>query len=319
MLLQELHRLADDIAAAAGAGRRAARLDAHHAVVALDHEVLDAQFLGVELHRFERVDDGRREPLGEREGRVVLGIAADLQHALAELGERDRKVRRRRALADAALAVDGEHLRGADLQRSGRAATWTLPSPSGLAGGSEWAVKAFTGVSSVSCGDSDADAFEAVFEFLAGAAQRLEGRRVGRPIRRSWASSSRVATLAEAVGFSAGQALAHRGVEHEGLGDLLVDPGRDLARGGRPADGVGDVVPRSGARPRSRGLSMPSYHLGFSMRVRVSSATCSPSVRTDALRRASGRRYRPGPRRRRARWRRRGRCRPACRSSGRPW
>ena len=47
----------------------------------------------------------------------MLGIAADLQHALAELGERDRQVRRRRALADAALAVDRENLGGADLQR----------------------------------------------------------------------------------------------------------------------------------------------------------------------------------------------------------
>ena len=36
MLLEELDGLADDIAAAAGAGGRAARLDAHHAVIALD-------------------------------------------------------------------------------------------------------------------------------------------------------------------------------------------------------------------------------------------------------------------------------------------
>ena len=49
MLLQQLHRLADDVAAAAGAGGRAAGLDAHHAVVALEHEVLGAQLLGVEV------------------------------------------------------------------------------------------------------------------------------------------------------------------------------------------------------------------------------------------------------------------------------
>ena len=51
VLLQQLHRLADDVAAAAGAGRRAAGLDAHHAVVALEDEVLGAQLLGVEVDR----------------------------------------------------------------------------------------------------------------------------------------------------------------------------------------------------------------------------------------------------------------------------
>ena len=51
MLLEQLDGLADDIAAAAGAGRRAAGLDAHHAVVALEDEVLGAQLLGMEVHR----------------------------------------------------------------------------------------------------------------------------------------------------------------------------------------------------------------------------------------------------------------------------
>ena len=131
MLLQELHRLADDIAAAAGAGRRAAGLDAHDAVVALVDEVLDAQLLAVEVHALQHVDDGRHEPLGQREGRIVLRVAADLQHALADLGERGREIGRHRALADAALAVDREHLRGADRDVRDRAATCTLPSPSG--------------------------------------------------------------------------------------------------------------------------------------------------------------------------------------------
>ena len=68
MLLEQLHRLADDVAAAAGAGRRAAGLDAHHAVVALEDEVLDAQFLGVEVHRLQHVDHGGHQLLGQREG-----------------------------------------------------------------------------------------------------------------------------------------------------------------------------------------------------------------------------------------------------------
>ncbi len=114
VLLEQLHRLANDIAAAAGAGRRTARLHAHHAIVALIDEVLGAQLLGVEVDLLEDVDDRGHQPLGQREGGVVLGIAADLQHALAELGQRDRKVRRRRALADATLAIHREHLGGAD-------------------------------------------------------------------------------------------------------------------------------------------------------------------------------------------------------------
>jgi len=69
----------------------------------------------VEVHRFEDVDDRRHQTLGQGEGRVVLGITADLEHALAELGERDRQVRGGRALADAALAVDGEDLGALDL------------------------------------------------------------------------------------------------------------------------------------------------------------------------------------------------------------
>ena len=38
-------------------------------------------------------------------------IAADLQDPLPEFCEGDRKIGRGRALADAPLAVDGEHLR----------------------------------------------------------------------------------------------------------------------------------------------------------------------------------------------------------------
>jgi hypothetical protein len=45
----------------------------------------------------------------------VLRVAADLEHALAELGEGHGQVRRGRALADAALAVDGKDLGLVDL------------------------------------------------------------------------------------------------------------------------------------------------------------------------------------------------------------
>ena len=59
MLLQQFHRLAHDIAAAAGAGGRAARLDAFHAVEAFGHEILGAQFLGVEIDVLQDVDHRR--------------------------------------------------------------------------------------------------------------------------------------------------------------------------------------------------------------------------------------------------------------------
>ncbi len=85
MLLEKLDGLADDITAAAGAGRRPAGLQAHDPVIAFEHEIFRAQLLGVEVHGFQHVDHRRHQTLGQREGRVVLGIAADLQHALAEL------------------------------------------------------------------------------------------------------------------------------------------------------------------------------------------------------------------------------------------
>ena len=87
MLLEQLHGLAGHIATAAGASRRTTGLHAHDAVEAFEHEVLRAQFLGVEIHGFKDVDHRGHHLLGEREGAVVLRVAADLQHPLAQLGE----------------------------------------------------------------------------------------------------------------------------------------------------------------------------------------------------------------------------------------
>ena len=64
VLLEELHRLPDHVAAAAGARGRPAGLDAHHAVVSLDDEVLGAELLAVKVALLEHVDDRRLEPLG---------------------------------------------------------------------------------------------------------------------------------------------------------------------------------------------------------------------------------------------------------------
>src|ERR1700734_3124732 len=114
MLLQKLDGLADDITAATSSRRRAAGLNAHNARVAGGDEIFDAQFFAVKLHRLQSVDDGRDQALGEREGGIVLRVAADLQDAPPELCERDGEIGRGGALSNAALAIDREHLGRAD-------------------------------------------------------------------------------------------------------------------------------------------------------------------------------------------------------------
>jgi hypothetical protein len=64
----------------------------------------------MEIDLLQHVDHRGHQALGQREGGIVLGVAADLQHPLAELGKRHRQVRRGRRLADPALAVDREDL-----------------------------------------------------------------------------------------------------------------------------------------------------------------------------------------------------------------
>ena len=68
----------------------------------------------MEVDAFQDINHRGREHLGEGEGGVVLGVASDLQNALAELGKGGGEVRGGGALADAALAIDGEHLGGSD-------------------------------------------------------------------------------------------------------------------------------------------------------------------------------------------------------------
>ena len=50
VLFQELDGLPHHIAATAGARRRATRLHAHHAVVAFENKVFNAQFLGMKVN-----------------------------------------------------------------------------------------------------------------------------------------------------------------------------------------------------------------------------------------------------------------------------
>ncbi len=115
VLLEQLDGLPHDIAAAAGASRRTAGFHAHHAIEALEHIVIGPQFLVVEIMLFQHVDHGGHQFLGQREGAVMLGIATDLQHALAEQGESRGQIGRCCRFADAALAINRKHLGAFDL------------------------------------------------------------------------------------------------------------------------------------------------------------------------------------------------------------
>ena len=115
VLFEQLDGLTNHIAAAAGARRRAAGFDAHHAVVAGENKVFQPQLFGMEIHGLQRVDHRGIELLGQGEGGIVLGVAADLQHAFTQLAEGRRQVRRGGALADATLAVDSKYFSVANL------------------------------------------------------------------------------------------------------------------------------------------------------------------------------------------------------------
>ena len=115
VLLEQLDRLAHHITATAGARRGAARLDAFHAVVAFEYEILSTQFFGVKVHFLENVDDRGHQSARQRECAVMLGITANLQHTLAQLGERGGQVGRGRRFPDPALAIDCKNLCAFDL------------------------------------------------------------------------------------------------------------------------------------------------------------------------------------------------------------
>ena len=109
MLFQQLHGLPGHIAATAGPCRWAAAFDALHTVETGEDEVFRTQLLAVEVDFLEDVDHRRHHLVGEGEGAVVLGVAADLQDPFAQLGEGSGEVGGGGGLTDAAFAVDGDH------------------------------------------------------------------------------------------------------------------------------------------------------------------------------------------------------------------
>ena len=111
-LFQRLEAVDDAAPAAAAADLGAAefhRVDA----VALEADVADGHRLAGQLLLAAGLDDGRAGLAAEQQaGGVALRVAADQQHLLALLRHHVAQVGQREALADAALAVDGDDLRG---------------------------------------------------------------------------------------------------------------------------------------------------------------------------------------------------------------
>ena len=96
----------DDAAArAAHAWTGTTRLDAEDAALALDHHVIEPE-LGLVLRAQEREHGLDLRAAAQERGRVGLRVAADEHHPAAVLRKRERHVRSRGGLADAALAVD---------------------------------------------------------------------------------------------------------------------------------------------------------------------------------------------------------------------
>ena len=109
VLLEQLHCLAGYVATAASTSWRATRLHTHHSVVSLEHEVFWLQLFSVKIYGFENINHRGHHRLGEGEGGIVLGIAADLKHPFPQLGEGGREVGGGGGFADTALAINGDY------------------------------------------------------------------------------------------------------------------------------------------------------------------------------------------------------------------
>ena len=71
--------------------------------------------------------------------------------------------------------------------------------------------------------------------------QNIERRLIGRPVLTFVRLEQSVRDLRRCFRIERGEPLPHRGIEHVGAGELLVDPRRHLSGGRRPAERIGDL------------------------------------------------------------------------------
>ena len=109
-LLEQFKSMDDPAPAAPAADLRSTKLHGEHAV-ALEAHIADGHRFARQLFLRRGFDDGRTGPTAEQQGGgIALRIAADQQYLLALLRHHVRQIGEREALADAALAVNGDHL-----------------------------------------------------------------------------------------------------------------------------------------------------------------------------------------------------------------
>ena len=96
MLLKQLHRLPNNIAAAASSRGWAASLYAFHAVISRRNIIFGAKFFRVKIHAFENINHRGLQRTSQGKGAVMLRITANLQHPLSHFGKGRREVRRGR-------------------------------------------------------------------------------------------------------------------------------------------------------------------------------------------------------------------------------
>ena len=114
MLFEQFDGLTHHIATAACAGRRSAGFNAHHTVIAFEYKIFHPQFFGMKVHGFKHINDRRKHFFSQREGAVMLGVTADLQHTFSHFGKCSRQIRGGGAFADTAFAIDRKDFGVAD-------------------------------------------------------------------------------------------------------------------------------------------------------------------------------------------------------------
>ena len=93
MLFEQFDGLTHHITTTACAGRRSAGFNAHHTVIAFEYKIFHPQFFGMKIHGFKHINDRGQHFFSQREGAVMLGVTADLQHTFSHFGKCSRQIR----------------------------------------------------------------------------------------------------------------------------------------------------------------------------------------------------------------------------------